>query len=166
MAQVPITLGISFKMYFGHAQTVNWCRQIADKLAHRPAIEDGRVSLFELPSFPALASVLECFAGTPIGVGGQNLYQSPYGAYTGEVSGAMLAEMGCRYVEIGHVERRRLFAEDAGIIATKTQLALSHALIPVLCIGESSRDEPTAAIADCREQIGRWQLRLNDDSHW
>lgn len=58
------------------------------------------MSLFVLPSFPALAPVLDCFANTPVGVGGQNLYQAPPGAYTGEVSGAMLAEMGCRYVEI------------------------------------------------------------------
>jgi len=153
MAKLPITLGISFKMYFGYAQTVNWCRQIADHLARHPAIQDGRVALFVLPSFPALPAVLECFAATPIGVGGQNLYQSPYGAYTGEVSGAMLAEMGCRYVEIGHAERRRLFGEDAAIIAAKTQIALDHELVPVLCIGEADHGDPRDAIDDCRAQI-------------
>lgn len=153
MAKLPITLGISFKMYFGYVQTVNWCRQIADNVAHHPAILDGRVSLFVLPSFPALPPVLECFADTPIGVGGQNLYQSPHGAYTGEVSGAMLAEMGCRYVEIGHAERRRLFGENAHVVAAKTQVALAHDLIPVLCIGEADHGEPFDAIADCRDQI-------------
>jgi triosephosphate isomerase len=153
MAQPPITLGISFKMYFGYAQTLTWCRQVADNLSRHPAVQDGRVALFVLPSFPALPPVLECFAGTPVGVGGQNLYQSPHGAYTGEVSGAMLAEMGCRYVEIGHAERRRLFGEDADIVAAKTQVALAHDLIPVLCIGESERGDPLDAIADCREQI-------------
>ncbi|MGM8930599.1 triose-phosphate isomerase family protein [Salinicola halophyticus] len=153
MAKLPITLGISFKMYFGYAQTVSWCCQIADKVAPHPAIQDGRVSLFVLPSFPALPPVLECFADTPIGVGGQNLYQSPHGAYTGEVSGAMLAEMGCRYVEIGHAERRRLFGEDAHVVAAKTQVALAHGLVPVLCIGEADHGDPFEAIADCREQI-------------
>ncbi|MAM56406.1 MAG: triose-phosphate isomerase [Salinicola sp.] len=153
MAHAPITLGISFKMYFGYAQTLDWCRQVANRLAHHPAVIDGRVSLFVLPSFPAIAPVLDCFANTPVGVGGQNLYQAPPGAYTGEVSGAMLAEMGCRYVEIGHAERRRLFAEDDGIVATKTRIALAQGLIPVLCIGESDRGEPRDAIADCRHQI-------------
>ncbi|WP_342596281.1 triose-phosphate isomerase family protein [Salinicola lusitanus] len=153
MAQAPITLGISFKMYFGYAQTLEWCRRIATLLAHHPAVVDGRVSLFVLPSFPALAPVLDCFADTPIGVGGQNLYQAPPGAYTGEVSGAMLAEMGCRYVEIGHAERRRLFAEDDAVVATKTRIALAQGLIPVLCIGEADHGEPRDAIADCRHQI-------------
>ncbi|WP_110644017.1 triose-phosphate isomerase family protein [Salinicola sp. CPA57] len=153
MAKRSVTLGISFKMYFGYAQTVDWCRQIADNLAHHPAVLDGRVSLFVLPSFPALPPVLACFADTPIGVGGQNLYQSPNGAYTGEVSGAMLAEMGCRFVEIGHAERRRLFGEDDAIIAAKTRVALSHRLVPVLCIGEADRGDPADAVAECRGQI-------------
>lgn len=149
----PITLGISFKMYFGYAQTLEWCRQIAQRLHTHPAVVDGRVSLFVLPSFPAIAPVLEIFADTPVGVGGQNLYQSPNGAYTGEVSGAMLAEMGCRYVEVGHAERQRLFGEDSEIIAAKTQVALAHGLVPVLCVGEAQRGEPEQAIADCRAQI-------------
>ncbi|WP_280563729.1 triose-phosphate isomerase [Chromohalobacter sp. 48-RD10] len=153
MQRSTITLGISFKMYFGYAQTLTWCREIAASLEKHPAVLDGRVSLFVLPSFPAIAPVLNIFNDSPVGVGGQNLYPSAYGAYTGEVSGAMLAEMGCRYVEIGHAERMRLFGEDAETVATKIQVALAHQLIPVLCIGEAKRGSPEAAIANCRAQI-------------
>ncbi|MCD6008551.1 triose-phosphate isomerase family protein [Halomonas sp. IOP_31] len=153
MAKLPITLGISFKMYFGYTQTLAWCRQIAQRINQYPTVIDGRVSLFVLPSFPAIAPAIDIFTDTPIDVGGQNLYQSPYGAYTGEVSGAMLADMGCRYVEVGHAERRRLFGEDSDVVAAKTQVALAHGLIPVLCIGEADRGDPASAIDDCRAQI-------------
>ncbi|MFM9272101.1 triose-phosphate isomerase family protein [Halomonas elongata] len=153
MQHSPITLGISFKMYFGYAQTLTWCRNVAASLAQHPAVLDGRVSLFVLPSFPAIAPVLDIFADSPVGVGGQNLYQSAYGAYTGEVSGAMLMEMGCSHVEIGHAERLRLFGEDATTVAAKVKVALEHHLTPVLCIGETEHGAPTAAIADCRAQI-------------
>ncbi|KFF49608.1 triosephosphate isomerase [Gammaproteobacteria bacterium MFB021] len=153
MSAPTITLGISFKMYFGYAQTLAWCRQVADCLPRYPAVADGRVALFVLPSFPAIAPVLEIFAGTPVSVGGQNLYPAPNGAYTGEVSGAMLAEMGCRHVEIGHAERQRLFGEDAASIAAKMQVALNHALTPVLCVGEAERGAPQAAVEACRAQI-------------
>lgn len=153
MAKLPITLGISFKMYFGYTQTLAWCCQIAHSINQHPAVIDGRVSLFVLPSFPAIAPVIDIFTDTPIAVGGQNLYQSPYGAYTGEVSGAMLADMGCRYVEVGHAERRRLFGEDSDVVAAKTQVALAHRLIPVLCIGEADRGDSASAIAYCRAQI-------------
>ncbi|GED23886.1 triose-phosphate isomerase family protein [Halomonas halmophila] len=153
MPHSPITLGISFKMYFGYAQTLTWCRNVAASLTQHPAVLDGRVSLFVLPSFPAIAPVLDIFADSPVGVGGQNLYQSAYGAYTGEVSGAMLAEMGCSHVEIGHAERLRLFGEDATTVAAKVQVALEHQLTPVLCIGETEHGTPAAAIADCRAQI-------------
>lgn len=153
MQHSPITLGISFKMYFGYAQTLAWCREVAASLAQHPAVIDGRVSLFALPSFPAIAPVLDIFADSPVGVGGQNLYQSAYGAYTGEVSGAMLAEMGCSHVEIGHAERLQLFGEDANTIATKVQVALTYNLTPVLCIGETEYGTPSAAITNCRAQI-------------
>ncbi|GHB31834.1 triose-phosphate isomerase family protein [Salinicola rhizosphaerae] len=153
MTQHPIVVGISFKMYFGYAQTVDWCRHVARQLANHAAVLDGRVCVFVLPSFPAILPALEAFAGTPVAVGAQNLYHSANGAYTGEVSGAMLAEMGCRYVEVGHAERRRLFGENDDIVAAKAQLALDEGLTPVLCIGEADRGSADEAIEECRGQI-------------
>lgn len=148
-----ITLGVSFKMYFGYAQTLDWCRDIERRVHAHPAVLDGRIKLFVLPSFPAIAPALDIFSRAPIDVGGQNLSPASHGAYTGEVSGAMLAEMGCRYVEIGHAERRRLFGEDDAAIAAKTLAALDESLVPVLCIGESECAAPATAIAECRRQI-------------
>ncbi|WP_251976312.1 triose-phosphate isomerase family protein [Salinicola avicenniae] len=153
MASAPITLGISFKMYFGYERTLDWCRQVADRVATHAAVRDGRVAPFVLPSFPAIAPALEIFADSPIAVGAQNLYHASNGAYTGEVSGVMLAEMGCRHVEIGHAERRRLFGEDDATVAAKTQAALAQRLTPVLCVGEHSRQGAEAAIVACRAQV-------------
>jgi len=66
-----------------------------------PALRDGHVKLVVLPSFPYLIEALDIFAETPVYIGGQDLYSSDEGAFTGEVSGAQLAELGCRYVEVG-----------------------------------------------------------------
>ncbi len=71
----------------------------------------------------------------------QDLAADDAGAQTGEVSGSMLAELGCRYVEVGHAERRTLFGEDETIVAAKTAAALRHGLVPVLCLGETEHGE-------------------------
>ena len=69
--------------------------------------------------------------------GAQNVSQHPRGAYTGEVSAAMLREFGCRYVLVGHSERRALFGEDNATVAAKAQAALDAGVTPVICVGET-----------------------------
>lgn len=149
----PMLIGTSLKMYFGYQQTLDWCRQLADIAGHHPAVSEGRVALFVLPSFPVLAPVLDLLADTGIGVGGQNVHDMREGAYTGEVSAAMLAEMGCRYAEIGHAERRRLYHEDDALIAAKTATALHQGLTPILCVGEVERGSIEDAARACIQQI-------------
>lgn len=137
---VKMTLATSLKMYFGWQQTDVWCREVARIVREHPLSRcGGELALFTFPSTPAIETALKAFAGSAMGVGAQNLSAEPPGAWTGETSAAMLAEMGCGYAEIGHAERRRHFGETDELIARKVQMALQHRLTPVVCIGEPLR---------------------------
>jgi triosephosphate isomerase len=149
----PLRIGVSLKLYFGYAQTLDWCSHVAQTAAAHPALQSGAVSLFVLPSFPAIPAVAAIFAEGPVAVGAQDLGAVDGGAYTGEVSGAMLAELGARYVEVGHAERRRLFGEDESVVADKTAAALRNGLVPVLCLGEGDRGPATDAADECVRQL-------------
>jgi triosephosphate isomerase len=87
--------------------------------------------------FPYLEQVAARLAGSAITWGAQNMSEHAAGAYTGEVSGAMLAEFGCRYVIVGHSERRQLFGEGDAQIAAKFAAAQAIGLTPILCVGET-----------------------------
>jgi len=87
--------------------------------------------------FPYLVQVQSLLHGTSIGWGAQNLSEHEAGAYTGEVSGAMLKEFGCSYVIVGHSERRTLFGENDTTVAKKFLAAQRAGLVPILCVGET-----------------------------
>jgi triosephosphate isomerase len=86
---------------------------------------------------PYLALVAERLRGSPIAWGAQNVSEHAQGAYTGEVSAAMLAEFGCRYVLVGHSERRQLYRESDAQAAAKFAAAKKAGMIPILCVGET-----------------------------
>src|SRR6202040_2813443 len=92
------------------------------------------------PPFTAISTAVDATKGTQIAISGQNLSWSKEGAFTGEVSGPMLAEAGCRYVIIGHSERRQLFRETDDNVAKKTLVALDSGLTPIVCLGEMQED--------------------------
>ncbi len=92
------------------------------------------------PPFTAISTAVEAVKGSSIAVGGQNVSWSQEGAFTGEVSAPMLAEAGCRYVIIGHSERRQLFRETDDNVAKKTLMALASGLTPIVCLGERQED--------------------------
>ena len=87
--------------------------------------------------YPYLRDVAERLAGTVLAWGAQNSSEHAQGAYTGEVSAAMLAEFGCRYVIVGHSERRQLFGEGDAAVAAKFAAVRAHQMTPVLCLGET-----------------------------
>ena len=87
--------------------------------------------------FPYLGQVSDALTGSGIGWGAQTLSEHDVGAYTGEVSGAMLRELGCRHVIVGHSERRQLYGEGDAAVAAKFMAAQRNGLIPILCVGET-----------------------------
>ena len=149
----PTLVGVSLKMYFGHRQALDWCARVAELARTHPAVASGAVELFVIPSYPAIPSALEILEGSRVVVGAQDLATADTGAFTGEVSGVELAELGVGVVEVGHAERRRLFGETDEIVAQKTAAALRNGIAPVLCIGETAKGEPADAAAECLRQL-------------
>lgn len=98
---------------------------------------DLRCDVVLCPPFPFLSQVEQALHSSVIALGAQNLSEHALGAYTGEVSASMLLDCGCRYVLIGHSERRSLFAESDDVVAAKFVAAQAAGLIPVLCVGET-----------------------------
>ncbi|MFJ8820886.1 triose-phosphate isomerase family protein [Streptomyces sp. NPDC102467] len=141
----PLLLGVSLKMYFGHHETLNWARKVVQLADRHPAVTGGAARLFVLPAFPAIVPVTGILARSGVDVGAQDIATEDVGAYTGEVSGPYLKEIGCRYAEVGHAERRRLYGEGDTVVAAKTAAALRNGLVPVLCVGELDPVEPEEA---------------------
>ncbi|MDT0437339.1 MULTISPECIES: triose-phosphate isomerase family protein [Streptomyces] len=141
----PLLLGVSLKMYFGHHQTLNWARRIADLARTHQAVTSGAARLFVLPAFPALVPAAGILTPFGVSVGAQDLATEDTGPYTGEVGGPLLKEIGCHYAEVGHAERRRLYGEGDTVVAAKTAAALRNGLTPVLCVGERDPGTPQEA---------------------
>jgi len=138
-------VGISLKMYFGHARATEWFAQVASRVAAHDAVRSGSVEVFVTPTFLQVPAAVAAFRDTPVRVGGQDVAAEAEGAFTGEVSAYELAEVGARLAEIGHAERRRLFAETDEVVARKTAVSLGAGLEPLLCIGETERQDPEDA---------------------
>jgi triosephosphate isomerase (TIM) len=118
---------------------------IAEGRALAGGVRDGLKRLRDVevgvcPPFTALAAVAETLAGGPIRLGAQNCHHEASGAHTGEISPPMLVELGCRYVLLGHSERRKEMGETDEQINKKVHAVLAHALTPVLCVGETGEE--------------------------
>jgi triosephosphate isomerase len=151
-------VGVGLKMYFGFQETLDWCARVGAMASEHSAVSSGIVSVFVVPTFPALMPVIAMLRDTPVAVGAQNLYWEDSGPFTGEVSGRVLAELGCAYVEVGHAERRRLFRESDDDVARKVEAALRNGLCPIVCVGET---DPTNAAAAARESARQVESALS-----
>jgi triosephosphate isomerase (TIM) len=103
--------------------------------------------------FPYLAQAQASLQGSPIAWGAQDVSEQAKGAYTGDVSAAMLKDFGCRYVIVGHSERRTLHGEDSALVARKMQAAQSQGLLPIVCVGETlaQRDAGATEAVVCEQ---------------
>jgi triosephosphate isomerase len=97
----------------------------------------GRAKVLICPPFPYLGSVVAQVAGSSVSVGAQTVSEHESGAFTGEVAPAMLRDIGCEYVIVGHSERRALYGETSFAVAAKFKAALDAGLKPILCVGET-----------------------------
>lgn len=116
--------------------------QLLDGIA---GVADLAVEVAVCPPFVYLAEVAARVSGTGIRLAAQSLSEFECGAYTGEVAGSMLADVGCRYVLVGHSERRRLFGETDHRIARQFERALAAGITPVLCVGEDAAERNAGA---------------------
>jgi triosephosphate isomerase len=106
--------------------------------AFKPLVaSSGHCDIVVAPPFTALATAAEAARGTTIGIGAQNSHWEREGAFTGEISMRMLVEAGCRYVIVGHSERRQFFGETDEWVHRKVKAALEANLTPIVCVGES-----------------------------
>lgn len=122
-------------------------RALATELA-AAASGFGDVDVAVCPPYPYLAAVGEALRGTSIGLGAQDMYHEAGGAFTGEVSAAMLLDVGCKYVILGHSERRHVMGESDAVVNQKTLAALAAGLIPIVCVGELLEQREAGKTAD------------------
>ena len=101
------------------------------------AADLSKVEIAVCPPFPYLYLAEEVLSGTDIGWGAQDVSREQAGAFTGQVSAAMLADFGCKYAIVGHSERRLFNAETDAVVASKYAQAVAHGLTPILCVGET-----------------------------
>lgn len=116
----------------------------------------NRVVMVICPPFTCLADIRQVLGQSSVFLGGQNLFWEPKGAYTGEISGQMLRDAGCRYVIVGHSERRQILGENNYAVRKKVQAALEAGLVPILCVGETLQErENSRAMEVVREQLNQ-----------
>ena len=132
--RTPLIAG-NWKMYKTNSEAVKTAGRLAELVA-----DAADVDIMIAPVYTALAPVSRVLEGSRIGLGAQNLYWEKEGAYTGEISADMLVSAGCRYVIIGHSERRQYFGETDETVNKKIRAALDAGLIPVFCIGETEKE--------------------------
>jgi triosephosphate isomerase (TIM) len=134
----------NWKMQMSYNQTLQWCHD------HRMALKQltlnaPKSQLVLCPSFTALTEMHRLFADIPIALGAQTCSPHSYGAYTGEVDAASLAQVGCTYGIVGHSERRTLLHETDAIIAQQALRLLEQNITPIVCVGETKEEKETGA---------------------
>lgn len=148
MARRPLVAG-NWKMNGSRSFTRELVYALCAELAGLEAVD-----VAVCPSAVFIPEAAAAAAGSALAVGAQNICDQDAGAYTGEVSGAMLREFGCRYAIIGHSERRTLYGEGDELIAQRFLAAKRNALIPILCVGETLEERE----AERTEAVVRTQL--------
>ena len=126
-------IGTSWKMN----KTLAEAKSFASALAEADGARDARIQRFVVPPFTACREVKALLKDSSVKVGAQNMHWADQGAWTGEISPVMLTDCGLDLVELGHSERRAHFGETDDTVGLKTEAAVRHGLIPLICIGET-----------------------------
>jgi triosephosphate isomerase len=151
----PIVAG-NWKMHGTLAEAEALASGVRDRVAGSDAVE-----IVLCPPFTALQRVGQTVAGSPIALGAQHLHWEHHGAFTGEVSAGMLRDLGCRYVIIGHSERRSYFGETDETVARRVVAALEAGLRPIVCVGETLEQREAGRTEEVvRVQVERGLGRL------
>jgi triosephosphate isomerase len=148
----PLIAG-NWKMNMTHLEAIGLVQKLAFTI---PETVLDSVEVVVLPPFTALRSVQTLVTGDKldVGYGAQDLSVNDSGAYTGDVSGVMLAALACQYVTVGHSERRAIHGEDDATVAAKAQAALRHGLVPIVCVGEGLEIRQAGAhVTHCTSQL-------------
>lgn len=143
-------VAISLKMYFDRARTLSYIRTLTGTVAQA---DYSGIQLAVLPDFLTIWEAAGILDGSGLLLGAQDICQDDRGAFTGEVSGADLAELGVALVELGHAERRTIYGEDDALVAAKFAATVRNGMIPLLCIGEAQRSDADQAAQQCLTQI-------------
>ena len=152
MPRTPLIAG-NWKMNLSHLEALALVQKLAFLL---PEKYFAKVEVAVLPPFTALRSVQSLVEGDKLLIkfGAQDISPRDRGAYTGDVSGDMLAKLGCTYVVVGHSERREHHGEDDKLVNAKVKAALKHGLTTILCVGEGIEIRETGEHVDhCRGQL-------------
>jgi triosephosphate isomerase len=152
-------IGTSWKMN----KTLAEAKAFAQGLAAADADRDPRIQRFVIPPFTAVREVKAMLSATSVKVGAQNMHSADEGAWTGEVSPVMLKDCNLDLVELGHSERREYFGETDETVGLKTEAAVRHGLVPLICIGETLTDRESGRAADVLAQQVRGALGKLDD---
>jgi triosephosphate isomerase len=125
----------NWKMNGTQASTGELCKGIAEGMAAL-----GEVDVVVCPPSILITTAVTALANSRVMIGGQDLDINSGGAFTGQTSAAMLLDAGCKYVVVGHSERRQFYGDTDALVAEKTQVALNAGLIPIVCLGESQAE--------------------------
>jgi triosephosphate isomerase len=152
VSRKPLIAG-NWKMNLNHFEAIALVQKIAFSL---PEKYFAKVDVTVLPPFTDLRSVQTLVDGDKLKLtyGAQDVSRHDSGAYTGEISGAFLAKLGCTFAVVGHSERRTYHHEDDALVAAKAAAALKHGLVPIVCIGEGLEiREAGNHVTHCTEQL-------------
>ncbi len=151
MSRSALIVG-NWKMYKNVAEGLELATAI--KNATAPTVRGREISVAIAPPFTALYPIGKRLEGSTVALAAQDCFWEPQGAFTGEISAAMLADVGCRYVIVGHSERRHQFGETDAAVNLKAKAALKVALSPIICVGETEKER------DAGEMRGRIMSQL------
>jgi triosephosphate isomerase len=153
-------IGTSWKMN----KTLAEARAFAEALYAADALRDPRIQRFIIPPFTAVREVKSILSESSVKVGAQNMHWADQGAWTGEISPLMLKDCNLDIVELGHSERREFFGETNETVGLKTEAAVRHGLIPLICIGETLADRESGRATEIlSEQVTGALSKLSDE---